>query len=159
MRNIVPYIRNILLYKSSFRSVPAKNKPYSRKNLVSENHIRGSQCNSHESCEKLFPIVADSADRSRSRERKQFNYLHKHRSAGSKQQAHNRKGSENLVSDPGGPRVRERLPYSWHIEFAPTARECTGILSQIRAKLRDWAVWLAQAGCYSQVALSSNDSR
>ena len=44
MWNLAPYIRNILLYKSSFRSVPAKNKPYSRKNLVSENHIRGRQC-------------------------------------------------------------------------------------------------------------------
>ena len=47
MRNIAPYIRNILLYKSSFRSVPAKNKPYSRKNLVSENHIRGRQCTTY----------------------------------------------------------------------------------------------------------------
>ena len=44
MWNLAPYIRNILLYESSFRSVPAKNKPYSRKNLVSENHIRGWQC-------------------------------------------------------------------------------------------------------------------
>ena len=32
-------------------------------------------------------------------------------------------------------------------------------LSQIRTKLRDWAVWLARAGCYSQAALSSNDSK
>ena len=44
MWNLAPYIRNILLYESSFRSVLAKNKPYSRKNLVSENHIRGRQC-------------------------------------------------------------------------------------------------------------------
>ena len=35
----------------------------------------------------------------------------------------------------------------------------TGILSQIRTKLRDWAVWQARAGCYSQAALSSNDSK
>ena len=34
-----------------------------------------------------------------------------------------------------------------------------GILSQIRSKLRDWAVWQARAGCYSQAALSSNDSK
>ena len=51
MWNLAPYIRNILLYESSFRSVLAKNKPYSRKNLVSENHIRGRQCtrNAHPS--------------------------------------------------------------------------------------------------------------
>ena len=47
MWNLAPYIRNILLYESSFRSVLAKNKPYSRKNLVSENHIRGRQCIDH----------------------------------------------------------------------------------------------------------------
>ena len=35
----------------------------------------------------------------------------------------------------------------------------TGILSQIRTKLCDWAVWQAKAGCYSQAALSSNDSK
>ena len=35
----------------------------------------------------------------------------------------------------------------------------TGISSQIRTKLRDWAVWQARAGCYSQAALSSNDSK
>ena len=35
----------------------------------------------------------------------------------------------------------------------------TGISSQIRTKLRDWAVWQAKAGCYSQAALSSNDSK
>ena len=44
MWNLAPCIRNILLYEISFRSVLAKNKPYSRKNLVSENHIRGRQC-------------------------------------------------------------------------------------------------------------------
>ena len=35
----------------------------------------------------------------------------------------------------------------------------TGISSEIRTKLRDWAVWQARAGCYSQSALSSNDSK
>ena len=30
----------------------------------------------------------------------------------------------------------------------------TGISSQMRIKLRDWAVWQARAGCYSQAALS-----
>ena len=29
----------------------------------------------------------------------------------------------------------------------------------MRIKLRDWAVWQARAGCYSQAALSSNDSK
>ena len=31
--------------------------------------------------------------------------------------------------------------------------------SQIRTKLRDWAVWQARAGCYSSAALSLNDSK
>ena len=35
----------------------------------------------------------------------------------------------------------------------------TGISSEIMTKLRDWAVWQARAGCYSQAALSSNDSK
>ena len=35
----------------------------------------------------------------------------------------------------------------------------TGISSQIRSKLRDWALRQAKAGCYSQAALSSNDSK
>ena len=33
-------------------------------------------------------------------------------------------------------------------------RGSTGISSQIRTKLRDWAIWQARAGCYSQAALS-----
>ena len=37
--------------------------------------------------------------------------------------------------------------------------EATGTSSQIRTKLRDWAVWQARAGCSSQAALSSNDSK
>ena len=35
----------------------------------------------------------------------------------------------------------------------------TGISSQIRTKLRDWAVGQARAGCYFQAAMSSNDSK
>ena len=35
----------------------------------------------------------------------------------------------------------------------------TGISSEIRTKLRDRAVWQARAGCFSQAALSSNDSK
>ena len=38
-------------------------------------------------------------------------------------------------------------------------KQCTGILSQIRTKLRDWAVWQARAGCYFLAAFSSNDSK
>ena len=40
-----------------------------------------------------------------------------------------------------------------------TQRRCIGILSQIRTKLRDWAVCQARTGCYSQAALSSNDPK
>ena len=36
---------------------------------------------------------------------------------------------------------------------------CTGISSQMGTKLRDWVVWQASASCYSQTALSSNDSK
>ena len=32
-------------------------------------------------------------------------------------------------------------------------------MSEIRTKLRDWAVWQGRAGCYSQAALSSKDSK
>ena len=35
----------------------------------------------------------------------------------------------------------------------------TGISSEIRTKLRDWAVLQARACCYSQAAMSSNDSK
>ena len=35
----------------------------------------------------------------------------------------------------------------------------TGFSIQIGTKLRDWAVWQARAGCYSQAAMSSNDSK
>ena len=36
--------------------------------------------------------------------------------------------------------------------------EPTGFSSEIRTKLRDWAVGQVGAGCYSWAALSSNDS-
>ena len=36
---------------------------------------------------------------------------------------------------------------------------CTGFSSEIGTKLRDWAVWQAGGSCYSQAALSSNDSK
>ena len=39
------------------------------------------------------------------------------------------------------------------------SERCTGISSEIGTKLRDWAVWQARGGCYSQAALSSNDSK
>ena len=34
-------------------------------------------------------------------------------------------------------------------------RDYTGILSEIRTKLRDWAIWQGRAGFYNQAALSS----
>ena len=37
--------------------------------------------------------------------------------------------------------------------------DATGILSEIGTKLRDWAVGQAGGSCYSQAALSSNDSK
>ena len=37
--------------------------------------------------------------------------------------------------------------------------EPTKFSSEIRTKLRDWAVWQAMAGCYSRAALSPNDSK
>ena len=36
---------------------------------------------------------------------------------------------------------------------------CTGISSQIKTKLRDWAVGQGRAGSYFQAAMSSNDSK
>ena len=39
------------------------------------------------------------------------------------------------------------------------SRYYTGILNQMKTKLRDWVVWQARAGCYSQALLSSNDSK
>ena len=36
---------------------------------------------------------------------------------------------------------------------------CTAISSERRAKLRDWAIWPVRANCYTQAALSSNDSK
>ena len=40
----------------------------------------------------------------------------------------------------------------------PTVQD-TGISSEIGTKLRDWAVGQAGGSCYSQAALSSNDSK
>ena len=39
------------------------------------------------------------------------------------------------------------------------AQVCTGISCHIGTKLGDWAVGQAGAGCYSQAALPSNDSK
>ena len=47
-------------------------------------------------------------------------------------------------------------PKRWHDLRSTVSTE---ISSQIRTELRDWAVWQARAGCYSQAALSSNDSK
>ena len=38
-------------------------------------------------------------------------------------------------------------------------KQPTGISSQIRSKLREWAIWQARAGCYTQAELYSNDSK
>ena len=51
----------------------------------------------------------------------------------------------------GGQEIRGALPGRPEVS--------TGISSQIRTKLRDWANRLAEAGCYSQAAMSSNDSK
>ena len=40
-----------------------------------------------------------------------------------------------------------------------TQRRCTGLLSEIGTKLRDWAVGQAGGSCYSWAALSSNNSK
>ena len=45
------------------------------------------------------------------------------------------------------------------VDCGGSARKSSHVLPgvrQIGTKLRDWAIWLAQAGCYSQAALSSN---
>ena len=52
-------------------------------------------------------------------------------------------------------RVTPSLGRSWNYSLS----RCTGISSQIMTKLRDLAIWQARAGCYSQTALSSNDSK
>ena len=44
-------------------------------------------------------------------------------------------------------------------KFPPLLSSSTGISSQIRTKLHDWAFWQASASCYSQAALSWNDSK
>ena len=60
---------------------------------------------------------------------------------------------KHIISHPEFPNSDTRysmLPFSIH----------TGISSEIRTTLRDWAVWQARAGgCYSKAASSSNDSK
>ena len=69
-----------------------------------------------------------------------------------------------------GPRLKDYnfLSKADHLKLEETTasfdlyliqRHNTGISSHIRTKLRDWAIWQARAGCYSQAALSSNDSK
>ena len=41
----------------------------------------------------------------------------------------------------------------------PPRERCTGFLSQIGTKLRDWAIGQAWGSCFSWAALSSNDSK
>ena len=55
------------------------------------------------------------------------------------------------------PHKRVNLKDTWKTRMG--AGEHTGVSSQIRTKLSDRAVWQARAGCYSQAALSSNDSK
>ena len=43
--------------------------------------------------------------------------------------------------------------------FTASTMLFTGISSQLRAKLRDWAVRPVRAGCYSRAALSLTDSK
>ena len=64
----------------------------------------------------------------------------------------------------------DELTIRWRAQFLDHSRSekggdcinniaCTRISSQMRTKLRDFAVWQARAGCYSQEALSSHDSK
>ena len=53
-------------------------------------------------------------------------------------------------------RVRDTLQFSITPSFLG---HHTGISSEMRTKLRGLAVWQARAGCYSQAALYSNDSK
>ena len=55
------------------------------------------------------------------------------------------------------PHKRVNLKDTWKTSM--DAGEHTGILSQMRTKLSDLAVWQARAGCYCPAALSSNDSK
>ena len=52
-----------------------------------------------------------------------------------------------------------RPQYFWILSSKLKYSLPTGILSEIRTKLRDWAIWQARASCYFQAALSSNDSK
>ena len=64
-----------------------------------------------------------------------------------------------LPENRGNESCSRPLPAKWcnHAPFLQLKTPCTGILSHLGAKLRDWAVSQARAGCYSQAALSSND--
>ena len=64
-----------------------------------------------------------------------------------KRRGNRRSSRDGLVSGRVRAVMRTKIWYS------------TGISTQIRSKLRDWAVWQARAGLYSQAALSSNDSK
>ena len=59
-------------------------------------------------------------------------------------------GRLNELEEKGGGRD-EKNPTIFKLNLRMTSREqpYTGISSQIRTKLRDWAVWQVRAGCYS----------
>ena len=71
--------------------------------------------------------------------------------------------------DGAPPHRANRLPHKVHVHLLRvflqlrqdlfTGIETTGFSSEIRTKLRDWAVGQAGACYYSQAALSSNDSK
>ena len=65
----------------------------------------------------------------------------------------------SVASEPLGVLILEASHAQQGLTIPHCFMTCTGILSQIRTKLCDWAVWQARAGCYSQAALSSNDSK
>ena len=57
------------------------------------------------------------------------------------------------------PRARYFGTRTDHRNYLRVHPTCTGILSHLGAKLRDWAAWQAGAGCYFEAALSPNDSK
>ena len=63
-----------------------------------------------------------------------------------------------MESGEGGERV-ERVDRRLAFRSFVGLRACTGFSSEIGTKLRDWAVGQAGGSCYSQAALSSNDSK
>ena len=65
-----------------------------------------------------------------------------------------------LISDPDADIARELGNNFIRFVTLQAYRESLpGFLSQIGTKLRDWVVGQAGACCYSQAALSSNDSK